>query len=154
MPEDRYFISDDRSLVDLDVVHRFLSEEAYWCKGVPREVVERSVASSMCFSAHEVGGGQVGFARVITDTATFGYIGDVFVLPEHRGAGLGKRLCAAIIGHPELQGFRRWLLGTVDGHGLYAQFGFEPLRRPERFMEIYVPPAELYGSVGATPNPR
>jgi GNAT superfamily N-acetyltransferase len=119
--------------VDLDAVHRYLSEESYWAKGVTREVVERSIAHSLPFSAFD-GETQVGFARVITDRATFAYLADVFVLPSHRGRGISKLLMTAILAHPELQGLRRWSLVTRDAHGLYAQFGFTALDLPERHM--------------------
>jgi GNAT superfamily N-acetyltransferase len=119
--------------VDLDAVHRYLSEESYWAKGVTREVVERSIAHSLPFSAFD-GETQVGFARVITDRATFAYLADVFVLPSHRGRGISKLLMSTILAHPELQGLRRWSLVTRDAHGLYAQFGFTALDLPERHM--------------------
>ena len=119
--------------VDLDVVHRYLSEESYWAKGVTRDVVERSIAHSLPFSAFD-GDAQVGFARVITDRATFAYLADVFVLPSHRGRGISKLLMTAILAHPELQGLRRWSLVTRDAQGLYAQFGFTALDLPERHM--------------------
>lgn len=119
--------------VDLDVVHRYLSEESYWAKGVTRDVVERSIAHSLPFSAFD-GDAQVGFARVITDRATFAYLADVFVLPSHRGLGISKLLMTAILAHPELQELRRWSLVTRDAQGLYAQFGFTGLDLPERHM--------------------
>lgn len=119
--------------VDLDVVHRYLSEESYWARGIPRELVERSIRHSIPFSAFD-GDAQVGFARVISDRATYAYIADVFVLPEYRGRGISKAIMAAINAHPELQGLRRWSLVTRDAHGLYEQFGFTPLDVPERHM--------------------
>jgi GNAT superfamily N-acetyltransferase len=119
--------------VDLDVVHRYLSEESYWAKGITRELVVRSIAHSLPFSAFD-GDAQVGFARVITDRTTFAYLADVFVLPSHRGRGIAKLLMEAILAHPELQGLRRWSLVTRDAHALYAQFGFTPLDLPERHM--------------------
>ena len=126
-------ITSDRARMDVDVIHAFLSRDAYWSKNVPREVVERAIANSLCFGAFD-GHAQIGFARVITDYATFAYLADVFVLPSHRGQGIGKRLMEAIVAHPQLQGFRRWMLATRDAHGLYAQFGFAPLDAPERIM--------------------
>jgi GNAT superfamily N-acetyltransferase len=126
-------VSCDRGRIDVDVVHRFLSQESYWANGVAREVVERSIEHSLPFGAFD-GEAMVGFARVITDRATFAYVADVFVLPSHRGRGVSKAIMAAIAAHPELQGLRRWHLVTRDAHGLYAQFGFEPLDAPERHM--------------------
>ncbi|MEA2463396.1 MAG: hypothetical protein QOJ98_1143 [Acidobacteriota bacterium] len=119
--------------VDLEVVHRYLSEESYWAKGITRELVERSIAHSLPFSAFD-GDALVGFARVITDRATFAYLADVFVLPSHRGRGISKLLMTAILAHPELQGLRRWSLVTRDAQALYAQFGFTALDLPERHM--------------------
>lgn len=133
MPRD-YEISTDPSRLDLARVHRFLSTEAYWSPGVSYELVERSVGNSMPFGVYADDGSQVGFARVVTDRATFAWIADVYVEAEHRGHGLGKRLVEAILAHPDLQGLRRWLLATADAHGLYRQFGFAGVERPERFM--------------------
>ena len=119
--------------MDVDVIHRYLSEESYWAKGIPRETVERAIRNSLCFGAFD-DGAQIGFTRVITDRATFAYIADMFVLPSHRGRGISKQLMQAVMSHPELHGLRRWHLSTVDAHGLYAQFGFAPLEWPERHM--------------------
>lgn len=130
-----YEISTDRARLDVALIHRWLSEDSYWAKGVPRDVVERSIENALCFGIYDGNGAQVGFARVITDKATFAYLADVFVLEAHRGKGLSKTLMAEILAHPELQDLRRWLLATWDAHGLYAQFGFTPLDRPERIME-------------------
>jgi GNAT superfamily N-acetyltransferase len=132
---DDYTVSSDRERLDLDVVHGYLSTEAYWSPGVHRDVVERAIANSMPFGVY-LGEEQVGFARVVTDRATFAWLADVFVLEAHRGRGLSKRLMAAILAHPELQGLRRWLLATADAHGLYRQFGFADLHSPGRFMAI------------------
>jgi GNAT superfamily N-acetyltransferase len=129
-----YEISTDRARLDLPRVHRFLSTEAYWSPGVSLELVERSIEGSMPFGVYAVDGSQVGFARVVTDRATFAWIADVYVEAEHRGHGLGKRLVSEILAHPDLQGLRRWLLATADAHGLYRQFGFDGVVRPERFM--------------------
>ncbi len=131
-------ISDDRALVDHALVHRFLSQRSYWAKGVPFEVVERSIDHSHCFGVYRAGR-QVGFARVVTDFATFAWLADVFIVEEQRGQGLSKRLVAAILAHPRLQGLRRFLLGTLDAHGLYTRFGFAPLKDVERFLEIRRP---------------
>jgi GNAT superfamily N-acetyltransferase len=132
-----YEISTDRARLDVDMVHGFLSTDAYWSPGVARETVERSIAGSIPFGVYAAGSGeQVGFARVVTDGATFGWIADVFVLPEHRGRGVSKKLVAAILEHPELRGLRRWMLATADAHGLYRRFGFGPVANPGRFMAI------------------
>jgi N-acetylglutamate synthase-like GNAT family acetyltransferase len=130
-----YEISTDPARLDLDVIYRYLSEEAYWSLGVPRSTVEHAVSNSFCFGVYAPDGAQVGFARLVTDRATFAYLADVFVLSEYRGRGLSKRLMDAIIVHPELQGLRRWLLMTRDAHSLYAQYGFTPLANPPRVME-------------------
>jgi GNAT superfamily N-acetyltransferase len=131
-------ISDDRALLDRALIHRFLSERAYWSPGVPREIVDCSIDHSLCFGVYR-SGAQIGFARVVTDFATFAWLADVFILEEERGKGLSKKLVAAIQAHPRLQSLRRFMLGTRDAHGLYAQFGFEPVKYPERFMEIAKP---------------
>ena len=130
-----YTISSDKAKLNLEVIHRFLSEEAYWCLNIPIEVVQRSIENSLCFGVYQ-GENQVGFARVITDTATFGYLADVFILPEHRGKGLSKKLVAFIMDYPSLQGLRRMMLVTKDAHGLYKQFGFLPIDTPENTMVI------------------
>jgi GNAT superfamily N-acetyltransferase len=136
--EDDILISDDSALLNRALIHRFLSEHSYWAKDVPREVVERSIAHSLCFGVYKADH-QVGFARVVTDCATFAWLADVFILEEHRGQGLSKRLVAAVLAHPRLQGLRRFMLGTLDAHGLYGRFGFVPLKEIERFMEIHWP---------------
>ena len=144
-----YTLSTDPSKLDVDLIHRFLSEESYWAEGIPRELVERSIAHSICFGAY-AGGEQAGFARVVTDRAVFAYIADVFVVPAHRGRGVSKLLMRAIREHPDLQALRRWHLVTSDAHGLYEQFGFRPLETPAKHMEIVVknPYAsrEMFGS--------
>ncbi len=129
-----YVISTDRSRLDVKLIHDFLSRETYWAVGRSLEVVQRSLKNSLCFGIYR-NDEQIGFARVVTDYATFGWIADVFILPDHRGHGLSKWLMAVILAHPALQGFRRWVLATKDAHELYAQFGFIPLHRPERWME-------------------
>lgn len=121
------------SRVDIDAVHRYLSEESYWARGITRELVARSIEHSLPFSAFD-GEAQVGFARVITDSTTYAYVADVFVIESHRGRGIAKAIMAAILAHPRLQGLRRWSLVTRDAHALYAQFGFVPLDAPERHM--------------------
>ncbi|HXG58549.1 MAG TPA: GNAT family N-acetyltransferase [Thermoanaerobaculia bacterium] len=132
-----YTISTDKSLLDVDRIHAFLSRESYWANNIPREIVERSIANSLCFGAYD-GTLQVGFARVVTDYAVFAYVGDVFVLPSHRGRGISKMILRAIREHPALQGLRRWHLVTRDAHGLYEQSGFRSLDEPARHMEIVV----------------
>ena len=132
--KEKYLITTDAAKVDVDVVHRFLSEQSSWAKNIPRETVARSVQHSICFSVlHE--DALIGFARVVSDRATVAYLGDVFVLRAHRGRGLSKWLMACIIAHPDLQGLRRWMLATADAHGLYAKFGFTALNAPARWME-------------------
>lgn len=133
-------ISTDRARMDVAMIHRFLSEESYWARGIPLELVQRSIENSLCFGAFD-GDAQAGFARMITDYATFGYLADVFVLPSHRGRGVGKELMRAIREHPDLQALRRWHLVTRDAHALYAQFGFARLESPERHMAIAIPNA-------------
>ncbi len=128
-------VTTDASRFDLDVIHGFLAD-SYWARGIPRDVVERAIANSLCFGAFE-GERQVGFARVISDKATYAYVSDVFVLPSHRGRGVGKDLMAAIMSHPDLQGLRRWTLFTRDAHGLYERYGFRKGRHPERLMEVF-----------------
>jgi GNAT superfamily N-acetyltransferase len=126
-------VDTDKARLDVDMIHGFL-RQSYWAAGVPRETVERSIAHSLCFGIY-VDGRQVGFARVVSDYATFAYLADVFVLDAFRGRGLSKQLMDAIVSHPHLQGLRRWLLATRDAHGLYARYGFTPLGTPERLME-------------------
>lgn len=138
--KDNYFISNNPSKLDVDMIHAFLTQ-SYWAEGIPREIVARSIEHSLCFGLYD-GERQVGFARVISDYATFAYIGDVFILESHRGRGLSKWLMACIVSHPDLQGLRRVMLATRDAHGLYRQFGFVPLKQPERWMEISDP--EVY----------
>jgi GNAT superfamily N-acetyltransferase len=132
-----YTISTDPSRLDRETIHGYLVN-SYWAKGIPREVVDRSIDHSVSFGLYE-GRRQVAFARVITDRATYAYLADVFVLETHRGKGLGKWLVEVILGHPELSGLRRWSLVTRDAHGLYSPFGFTPLSNPERYMEIVDP---------------
>ena len=127
-------VTTDRSRLDLDTIHGFLTT-SYWARGIPRETVARSMENSMCFGAFD-GERQVGFARVISDRATFAYICDVFALESDRKRGVGKSLMAAIMSHPELQGLRRWSLATRDAHGLYRQFGFGAPAHPDRQMEV------------------
>jgi GNAT superfamily N-acetyltransferase len=132
-----YEISTDRGRLNFEVIYDFLSN-SYWAKNIPREVVERSIANALCFGIFREGR-QVGFARVISDFATFAYLADVFVVLEERGKGVSKQLMETILEHPDLQGLRRFMLATLDAHGLYVQFGFEPLDHPERYMSIHKP---------------
>ena len=131
-----FLVSTDRTRLDLDVIHGFLTK-CYWAKGIPREVVARSIEHSLCFGVYDGGGVQVGFARVVSDFATVAYLGDVFILESHRGRGLSKWLMECIMRHPALQNLRRWILLTRDAHALYAQFGFTPVNSPERYMELH-----------------
>ncbi len=133
-----FVISTDRSRLDLDVIYGFLTN-CYWSKGIPREVVARSIEHSLCFGVYDGSGAQVGFARVVSDFATVAYLGDVFILESHRGRGLSKWLMESITQHPALQGLRRWILLTRDAHGLYKKFGFTPVKAPDRYMELHDP---------------
>jgi len=132
-----FVISTDPSRLDRSLVARFLAG-SYWAKGIPQEVVDRSIKSSLCFGLYH-GQKQLGFARVITDFATFAYLADVFVVETSRGEGLGVWLMEVIMGHPRLQNLRRWMLVTRDAHGLYEKFGWRSLENPERIMEIVDP---------------
>jgi GNAT superfamily N-acetyltransferase len=161
-----WLISTDPSLIDLDVVHGFLSA-AYWCKGIPRETVKRGIENSIAFGVYAIGEAEradtqasgcraahgpeacptevratVGFARVITDRATYAYLADVFVLEDRRGRGLSTWLMETVLAHPDLQGLRRFCLLTRDAHGLYAKYGFRPMADPSRYMEWWDP--EVY----------
>ena len=133
--EHEFEISTDKSRLDTDVIHRFLSEKSYWANTRRREQTQTAIENSICFGVYS-GEEQVGFARVISDRATFAYIGDVFILDEFRGRGLSKMLMRAMLDHPDLQGLRRWVLATKDAHGLYEQFGFSLMRYPDRWMEL------------------
>jgi GNAT superfamily N-acetyltransferase len=135
---DEFLISTDRNRLSLDVIHEFLTN-CYWAKGIPRDLVARSLENSLCFGMYEGNGPQVGFARVVSDFATVAYLGDVFVLESHRGRGLSKWLMECIMQHPALQNLRRWILLTRDAHGLYSKFGFTPVKSPERYMELHRP---------------
>ena len=134
-----YLITDDHTRLDREMIHRYLSQESYWAKGVPREIVDRSLENSLCTGVYSPSGQQVGLARVITDFATYAFLCDVFISNEHRGKGLGKALIQAVVSHPRLQSIRRMALGTLDAHGLYAAFGFKPIGQPERHMEKRYP---------------
>jgi GNAT superfamily N-acetyltransferase len=131
---DEFAISTDDNRLDIPVIHDFVSNQSYWGQGRTLEIVQRALNNSLNFGVYK-NTQLAGFARVVTDYATFAWIADVFVVPEHRGRGLSKWLMEVILSHPELQGFRRWVLATRDAHALYARFGFIPLHRPERWME-------------------
>jgi GNAT superfamily N-acetyltransferase len=133
-------ISTDNSQLDMDVVHDFL-KRAYWSEGIPREIVEQGIKHSLCFGVYDHER-QIGFGRVITDYATFGYICDVFIVEEYQGRGIGAWMMSCIMNHPRLQGFRRWHLLTRDAHALYRQCGFTELKDPGQHMEIANP--DLY----------
>jgi GNAT superfamily N-acetyltransferase len=144
-----FTISTDPALLDLDLLHDYLSRETYWSAGIPRDTLVRAVAGSLCFGVYGVGG-QVGFARVVTDRATFAYLCDVFLLPAYRGRGLSKWLMECVTAHPDLQGLRRFVLVTRDAHGLYAKFGFEPPADPTGYMHIHRP--DVYRDLPAGPK--
>ena len=129
-------ISSAPERLDATAIHDFLSQQTYWAKERTRDTVERTLRHSLCIGAY-AGERQIGFARAITDRATFAYIADVFVVPEHRGHGVGKRLMAALLEHPDLSGIQVMLLRTRDAHGLYRPFGFEPLPHPDEMMGRY-----------------
>lgn len=129
-----FSISTDKSQLDLEMIDNFL-KTSYWAKDVPKSIVEKSIAHSLCFGVYDKEQ-QIGFARVVSDYATFAYLADVFILESYRGQGLGKWLIQSILTHSELQNLRKFLLGTWDAHELYRQFGFNSLNRPERYMEI------------------
>jgi N-acetylglutamate synthase-like GNAT family acetyltransferase len=131
-------ISSDKARLDRDMIHSFLSTEAYWSIGIPRELVERALDNSLCFGAW-LDGRQIGFARVVTDGATFAYLCDVFVLQAHRGGGVARAIMAEVTRHPALTGLRRFMLATADAHDLYRQFGFAAPAKPETLMEISRP---------------
>jgi len=137
---DHFTISTDPSRLDVDAIHAFLTR-SYWAEGIPRDIVARSLRHALCFGLYD-GDKQIGLARVVSDFATYAYLADVYILEAYRGRGLGKWLMACVVGHPDLQGLRRWSLATRDAHGLYRQFGFIGLKIPERHMEILDP--EVY----------
>jgi GNAT superfamily N-acetyltransferase len=133
-------ISTDPARVDVRMVHEFLTN-SYWAKGIPIATVRLSIENSICFAVYH-GRQQVGFARIISDLATFAYLADVFIVPDYRSRGLSRWLMECIVSHPDLQGLRRWMLATQDAHGLYAKFGFTAIRNPERWMERHE--SEIY----------
>lgn len=137
---DEFTISTDKNLLQVDAIHKFLTEKSYWAKERTRAQTATAIENSLCFGVY-AGDAQIGFARVVSDYATFAYIGDVYILEDFRGRGLSKRLMETIVNYPELQNLRRWLLATFDAHGLYEKFGFQPLKHPTRWMEKPAPNA-------------
>jgi GNAT superfamily N-acetyltransferase len=137
---DEFTISTDSKRLQIDVIHKYLSEESYWAQERTREQTETAIKNSLPFGVYK-GENQIGFARVVTDYATFAYLGDVFILEAFRGQSLSKWLMETIINHPDLQGFRRWILATKDAHALYEKFGFAELKFPMRWMEKTAPNA-------------
>ncbi len=133
-----FTISTDKALLDIGMIHHYLDNESYWAKGIPLEKLQSAITNSMCFGVYHHQK-QIGFARVITDKATFAYLADVFILTKFRRQGLSKWLIQTIIANADLAGLRRWLLATRDAHGLYAQFEFTPINNPEIWMGIYTP---------------
>ena len=134
--KNEFLISTDPSLLNVEMIHHYLSKESYWAMNIPRDVVKRSISNSLCFGLYEKDN-QIGFARLVTDKSTFAYPADVLILETHRGKGLSKWLMETIQSHPELQGLRRWMLGTRDAHALYEQFGWSVLDEDtrKRFMQ-------------------
>lgn len=130
-----YSISTDKEKLQLEVIHHYLSTESYWAKNIPMEIVKKSIENSFCFGVY-FKDEQIGFARVITDYTIFAYLADVFILESYRGKGLSKKLMQFIMDHPKLQNLRVLSLRTKDAQGLYAQFGFNPIQKPENYMEI------------------
>ena len=139
--KDRFLFSTKKELLDVEYIHSFLSTQSYWAKGVPKDVVERSIRNSLAFGIYDIAAqsAQVGFARVVSDLATFAYLGDVFIDERYRSQGLSKMLMEFIFSLDELNGLRRFMLATADAHSLYARYGFKPLRSPDRFMEVHDP---------------
>jgi GNAT superfamily N-acetyltransferase len=136
--QENFIISTDKNKLDVPYIHQFLSNESYWAEGIPFDIVKKSIENSLCFGIYD-GGKQIGFARIITDEATFGYLADVFVDAAYRGKGLSKWLMNVICDLPFMPLLRRFMLATKDAHKLYEQFGFTPLTLPERFMQLHHP---------------
>jgi GNAT superfamily N-acetyltransferase len=135
--ENGFIFSDDKNRIDAVAVHHYLSTQSYWAREIPMEIVLKSIANSICFGIYQ-DTRQIGFARWITDGATFGYLADVYVEEQFRGRGLSKKLMALMLFHEELQGLRRYMLATQDAHGLYGQFGFTALEDPASMMAIII----------------
>lgn len=138
MLQDKFIISTDKSKLNVAYIHNYLCNESYWATNIPLAIVQKSIDGSFCFGIYKaeknIVAEQIGFARVVTDYATFAYLADVFIDEKYRGIGLAKCLMKHIMQHPDLQGLRRWMLATKDAHKLYTQFGFLPLDKPERVM--------------------
>jgi GNAT superfamily N-acetyltransferase len=143
--ENGFIFSDDSNLVDINAVHHYLSTQSYWAKEIPFELVQKSIENSLCFGVYK-DGKQAGFARWVTDRATFAYLCDVYVEEAFRGLGLSKKLMSLMMFHPDLQGLRTYCLATLDAHSLYAQFGFKPVGNPEKLMEIRI--ENIYQKIG------
>jgi GNAT superfamily N-acetyltransferase len=141
MDTDNFEISTDKQRLDVEMIHTFLTGESYWATTRTLEQTRTAIQNSLCFGVYAEDGRQVGFGRVVSDFATFAYVGDVFILSDYRGRGLSKRLMEEIVSYPDLQGLRRWVLATRDAHGLYEQFEFSALKFPERWMERTAPDA-------------
>jgi len=137
-PPDGVEISTNKSNLDVEYIHEYLANHSYWAEGIPLETVRKSIEGSLCFGVYAEGR-QIGFARVISDQATFAYLADVFIDAQFRGRGLASQLLTTIMADPRLEGMRNWMLGTKDAHQLYAKFGFKPLEDPQRIMRINVP---------------
>ncbi|KYN82440.1 GNAT family acetyltransferase [Vibrio cidicii] len=135
---EEYRISTNQDDFDFEVIYRFISQ-SYWAKDIPKDTLQKALDNSLCFGVLERTGKQVGFARLITDKATFAYLADVFIVEDSRGKGLSKSLIASVVSHPDVPGLRRMVLATRDAHGLYAQYGFKPIENPEVLMQIWQP---------------
>ena len=140
LKRDGFVISTDRSRLDIEAIQDFLAQDSYWARERTQEQTRTAIENSICFGVYD-GDRQIGFARVVSDCATFAYLGDVYIIREYRGRGLSKWLMETVISHPDLQGLRRWVLATRDAHSLYAKFGFMELVHPERWMERPAPNA-------------
>ena len=134
--KDEFCISTDKAKLDVDAIHEFLSNQAYWCINIPKEKVLTSIENSLCFGVYQ-NKKQIGFARIISDFSTFAYLGDVYILEEYRGKGLSKWLMETVMNHPHLHGLRRWILLTGDAHALYKQFGWTSIADPAKWMDLH-----------------
>lgn len=138
LTDNLYFLSDEKEYLQLECIHKWLSEKSYWAKGIPESIVKNSIQNSLCFGVYKLSGEQVGFARVVSDYSTFAYLADVFILENHRGKKLSLELMQFIMQHPLLQNLRRFCLGTHDAHSLYEKYGFKVIEKPQNFMEIKI----------------
>ena len=138
--KESFQITTDKTRLDIGYIHHYLSNESYWSPGIPREIVQKAIEGSLCFGLFD-GTEPIGFGRVITDSATFAYLADVFVAENYRGRGLGKWLISVILNHPDLQSIRSWMLMTRDAHSLYSGYGFKPLEDPSKLMRRHHPDA-------------